>query len=410
MLDNSNKRRNELDLLRIFAVVILIFYHTGMLYVKAWGFHFKSDYQSSSLAAVMLVVEPWRMSLLWLISGVALRYVLDKYGAWHSVQQRALRLLLPLIFGVLVVVPPQLFVEMAGKGQLPGDFSYLDFYRAFWNLDEPLFKAYPYGILPHMDVNHLWYLRELFKFSLALMALHFIWAKLRLSLVHTRFAQIHLPRSGILMSALLASSLVVLDIVHLDERETVGALFLVAGFTLAKHAEIWQSLYELRRRYLSAALILFPALICIYIFVYLVPERMAQPWADPLSAVVYRLYAICCVFAALGYARHYAARLLSFTTKWSDAVLPVYIVHQTLILIAAYALKPWQLGVWLEAGLVLFLSFLGSYWLYLLVSRVAILGVFFGLRWPLNKSHPGTRLAQFLAYVLLIPLALKLAI
>ena len=173
-------RRNDLELLRIVALFILIFYHTGMLYVSGWGFHYKSEYQSETMANWMLLVNPWRMSLLWLISGVALRHALHKYGAWHSLQQRCVRLLLPLLFGVLVVVPPQLFIEMAGKAQLPENFSYLDFYQAFWHLKDPLFAQYKSGILPHMDVNHLWYLRELWKFSLLLIVMHFSWKSLSL--------------------------------------------------------------------------------------------------------------------------------------------------------------------------------------------------------------------------------------
>ena len=61
------ERRYDLDWLRVLVFGLLIFYHIGMLYVANWGFHFKSAYQSETLANFMLIVEPWRMASLWII-------------------------------------------------------------------------------------------------------------------------------------------------------------------------------------------------------------------------------------------------------------------------------------------------------------------------------------------------------
>jgi len=81
----------------------------------------------------MLLVNRWRLPLLFFISGVASRYLLQKYSLIHFAKARTWRLLLPLLFGVLVIVPPQLYVEMTAKGDL--NIGYWDFYRAFFDLD-----------------------------------------------------------------------------------------------------------------------------------------------------------------------------------------------------------------------------------------------------------------------------------
>ena len=112
------ERRYDLDWLRILVFGLLIFYHIGMLYVANWGFHFKSVYQSETLANFMLIVEPWRMASLWVISGIAIRFILVKVSLLRYTFVRSLRLLLPLLFGVLVIVPPQLYVEMTANGAL----------------------------------------------------------------------------------------------------------------------------------------------------------------------------------------------------------------------------------------------------------------------------------------------------
>lgn len=419
MNDALSQRRHDLELLRIMALSILIFYHTGMLYVSGWDFHYKSDYQSETLANWMLLVNPWRMSLLWFISGVALRHALHKYGSWISLRQRCVRLLLPLLFGVLFVVPPQLYVEMAGKAQLPTDYSYLDFYCAFWQWNHPLFAEYTRGILPHMDVNHLWYLRELWKFSLLLIVLHFAWKKVD-KIFPTACAAIK-NRSvnsshGGSLSTLLILSLVALDVAHLDDRNKTGLLFLLAGYFLASATAFWQHVFQARRQYLIGAAVLYILLLCMYNLVWLVPTRKEQAWVDPTAAIIYRFYAGCCIMAALGYARYFGERFQDFSQHWSEAVLPVYILHQSLLIVAAYALKPYALGAVVEPMLVIVLTVAGSYLAYLVIARINVLRVCFGLKWIAHKTGSGEnaglgwRVRQGLAYLVLVPLAIRLVL
>ncbi|MBC3873789.1 acyltransferase family protein [Undibacterium flavidum] len=423
----TTQRRHDLELLRIVALFLLIFYHTGMLYIQGWDFHYKSDYQSETLANWMMLVNPWRMSLLWFISGVALHYALQKYGSWYSVRQRSLRLLLPLLFGVLVVVPPQLYIEMAGKGQLPAGFTYLDFYQAFWQLKHPLFANYKSGILPHMDVNHLWYLRELWKFSLVLI-LVIAFTKLVWKILVQQFPSAtnsfknlsNFNVHGGSVSVLLILALIALDVFHLDDRNNTGLLFLLAGYALAMLNAFWRHIVQYRRRYLIAAVVLFIALLAVYNFLWMVPERKALPWVDGFAAIVYRSYAGCCIMAALAYAQSFGAHFQQFSQRWSEAVLPIYVVHQSLILIAAYILKPYALGACLEPVFVLVFTFAGSYLIYRVIKQFNVLRVCFGLAWetPTNSvdatsaAHAsakfGRLLRQGLAYLVLLPLALKL--
>ena len=66
--ETAPARRADLDWLRILAFGLLIFYHIGMLYVADWGYHVKSHHSSEALQSLMLLVNPWRMPVLWLFS------------------------------------------------------------------------------------------------------------------------------------------------------------------------------------------------------------------------------------------------------------------------------------------------------------------------------------------------------
>ena len=95
---STSERRIDLDWVRILAFGLLIFYHVGMLYVS-WGFHIKSEHRLTWLEPVMLVLNPWRLSLLFLVSGVASRFMLGKVRLAAFARARSARLLIPLTRG-----------------------------------------------------------------------------------------------------------------------------------------------------------------------------------------------------------------------------------------------------------------------------------------------------------------------
>jgi len=73
-------RRHDLDWLRIAAFGLLIGYHVGMLYVP-WTFHGKSENSGwPVLKAFMLALNPWRLSLLFVISGAATAFMVARVG------------------------------------------------------------------------------------------------------------------------------------------------------------------------------------------------------------------------------------------------------------------------------------------------------------------------------------------
>ncbi len=63
----------------------------------------------------MLLLNPWRLTLLFIISGCATRFMLDKMKTGAFLRSRAMRLMVPLVFCVLVIVPPQTYFEIVEK-------------------------------------------------------------------------------------------------------------------------------------------------------------------------------------------------------------------------------------------------------------------------------------------------------
>ncbi|MEM1270777.1 MAG: acyltransferase family protein, partial [Bacteroidota bacterium] len=103
-------RRHDLDWLRVICITLLLYYHVGMIFVS-WGFHIQSTETSALLEHIMLWMHRWRMPLLFFISGAGTRFALRKRSAGQYLGERWLRLQVPVLFGMFVIVPPQIYIE-----------------------------------------------------------------------------------------------------------------------------------------------------------------------------------------------------------------------------------------------------------------------------------------------------------
>lgn len=161
----------ELDWLRVLVFGLLILYHTGMLYAAGWGWHYKSTYTSKLLTNIMLWSNQWRMSLLFLISGAAVSFQMAKQPLGQFIRKRTLLLLLPLLFGVFVIVVPQVYVEAHSKNLINSP-SYWHFWYIY--LDQTSDEFAPHKTLGplHLTWNHLWFLPYILAYTLILWVLY----------------------------------------------------------------------------------------------------------------------------------------------------------------------------------------------------------------------------------------------
>lgn len=372
-------RRYDLDWLRVLAFGVLIFYHIGMLYVADWGFHYKSHYQSEFLQNLMLLVNRWRLPLLFFISGVASRYLLQKYSLFHFAKARTWRLLLPLLFGVLVIVPPQLYVEMTAKGNL--HLGYWDFYKAFFDLDSPIFENYQSGILPHIDVNHLWYLRELWWFSILLLVLHPILSFTKINNVLDNVGS-RFGFGAVLFMPVFCGSIAELFIFPETEEGILiarGFCFFLLGYLVWQRESWWYPILVYRRLTLGLSLTSYVGLLGYYHFVW---KYRTEPLTGVYSAIETTLLFAnrwVWILAILGYAYAYLNRPSSVLNYLTRTVYPSYLLHQSALIVAAYYLSSFMLGIYLEAFWVIAITIIFCTLSYELLRRIPILRPLVGM-------------------------------
>lgn len=345
----STTRRYDLDWLRFLAILMLIFYHTGMIYVS-WGFHIKSAEHSMPMEYVMRWLHRWRMPLLFFISGAGTYFALKKHSYGTYAGERVRRLFIPLVFGMFVIVPPQIYVEWLFRGRFSG--SYTEFYPE-------VLKFQPYqdgGAGGAFSWHHLWFICYLFLYSLLSIPL-FKWLK---SESGQRFTDkigrlIARPGGALWLVGFLLLNDVLLGGFFPNETHALvndwayfmkNLLLFWFGYLLISRREFWQIIADQRRYFLAATII---CTVFLYSFRFFVDQE-----AFDNSRLVITLFSFnglgltwFSVLATIAYGYRYLNKSNPILPQLNEAVYPFYIIHQTVILlIGYYVLTRTSLGVY----------------------------------------------------------------
>jgi len=139
-------RRHDVDWLRIAAVLLLIPYHTARVFNWEEDFYIKNDPTDGVAQAFVDFVGPWHMSLLFLLAGVATWLAFRFRSGGQYAAERVKRLLIPFVFGVLVIVPPQTW--LAYNTHHDADLTYWEYLPKFFTTADEGFTGYTGGFTP----------------------------------------------------------------------------------------------------------------------------------------------------------------------------------------------------------------------------------------------------------------------
>jgi hypothetical protein len=401
----ANERRHDVDAIRVGAFGLLILYHVGMVYVAEWGFHIKSPSAAEWLQWPMVTVNRWRMPLIFLVSGLALGLSALALRPGRMAVRRTSLLLIPLVFGMLAVVPIQAWVEARVNGGFDAGFgAFMLRYLQLRPWPNGEFSGAEFGI----TWNHLWYLPYLWVYT---MLLAIILAALRA--IRPEDRECTPTPVGQIAIAWMATLPVVWGFVVLylleprfgDNKTLIDdwaqhakyfPVFLF-GFWLARRPDWWTAVRAHRRIPLVLALIGLGVYMALRIAGRALPAEDLAALPDlnwrAISDSAHALYAWNALLAILGYAAAWLNRPRGWMPYANRAVYPWYILHQSLIVPLAALLIPLSLPGPVEAGLVLTGTVVGCAALHhFVVLRVRVLQPLFGVRIrpkPVSRATTG---------------------
>ena len=386
-------RKYFLDWLRVIAFVGLIVFHVGCLYAS-WEYTIKSPRPLPGVDWGLLALAPWRMVLLFLISGVASRYLLTKLGTARFALDRLRRLFPVILIGSFVVIPPQTYIMLVDKGLVHGGyvqfwiFSYL---AADQTLVVPLHRTMP-------TYDHLWFIVYLLLYTLLFAAA--VAATRALSGASRRTST--KPTARLPLWALLcAPALWLIGVNFLIERNLPvtfnvaddwgshlkWAGMFVAGTACATRDDVWEWARRNRATLLgTAACFLILQSLC---RVFWLARQADSAMNSLLWCITSSLYAWTMVGALCGYALQHLNKESARLSHFNEAILPIYVLHQPILLISAYYLFPWKLPVILEAILLVVITALGALAIYeLFIRPFSLMRVLFGLKVKAREAIP----------------------
>ncbi|WP_189398130.1 acyltransferase family protein [Arenicella chitinivorans] len=370
-------RRHDIDWVRTLAFLLLIFYHIGMYYVADWGWHVKSEHQSELLQTLMLLINPWRMPLIFIISGMALAAVERKFNARSLITMRTTRLLLPAIVCSYLIVWPQAYFEAVQYHGYTGTAT--NFFLNYLTPGTELLPEMHHSPLGLFTWNHLWYLFYLWTYTLVFIAL-----KQTITLLETPVQW--LVKRPYLGLPVVVGWLVLIELTLPPHFPKTNALvddwynharyfsLLILGYYLFRSQAFFQKVADARNWFLISA-------IGLSVFALVIKsDAWFWQWGRATPLVILVSAALMCIFAIFAYAHRHLNQPSPVLRYMNQAILPWYIVHQTITIVIASLIKPIAFGPILEATIVIIGTLLGCFLSYELIKRVRVLRAMFGLK------------------------------
>ena len=381
------ERRYDIDLLRVLAMLSIFLFHCARFF-NYGDWHVKNNQLDLGMSVFVSFLVLWIMPIFFLLSGEGSYFALSFRTSGKYITERFKRLVVPFLFGTFVVlIPLQVYIERVSHLQFVG--SFIEFYPHYFD------GLYALGGNFAWMGLHLWFLEFLFIFSLIALPL-FLY--LRTEAIKRRISRVaaYLKKPGTIF--LLGIPLVIMGLLVDLQPGGIGLLifnrafggwslaeyiiFFIYGYLIASDLNFKETLERHRKIALVMGVITSTLLMQLLYFYSLAPS-----FTYILSAPLRPFSSWLLLVAILGFGSKYLSfnnRVLKYA---NEAVLPFYILHQTVIVTIGFYIASWNASVIVKYFILSTLSFAVIVSIYdLLIKRNNWLRFLFGMR--LKKRLP----------------------
>lgn len=346
----------------------------------------KSQVTVPAVDVLQYLARPWRLSLLFLISGAATAFLIAKTPR-NFLLDRSRRLLVPLVFAMLAIIPIHRYYQAIEHAGYAG--NYLEFWKSYLTLQRNVCSVEKcYDVF---TFSHLWFVAYLWVFTVLL------WVFKRWTPRIVDAARLILVRETRGLRVLLWPLLLFVGLRLLlrdlfpPNFRLIGdwyrdAIFFAAfafGFLVVHERSVWLSIRQ--SRWVALALWLGASLALTWMVAVFGLDGPPEPGLHYLEHVVYGISQWSCVVAVLGLTSNIEIHDSAARRYFTDAIFPYYIVHYAAIVVISRLLWPWSLPTAMEALVLIAGTIATCAATYAVVRRVRWLRPLFGLR-PTAKA------------------------
>lgn len=334
----QSTRLHYIDWLRVSAFAILIAYHSSVAFFPDLSWLINSEERSANLSLVMMFPRVWRLALLFFVSGMGTWFAFRSETGFAFLHGRFVRLFLPLIFAMCVIIVPQVWYERLHDGSFDGSLM------EFWVLRYFTEGRYPTG---NFSWAHMWFVAYLLVMTVLCYPVFLLMIDPRMQPVSAWFERTARSR-GIYLLFLLPLVLNLALSPFFPRQTNVlyndGAWFAAwaswfgLGFLVAKHHQAVIGTIIVRRWWSLAG----AAALTVYLYRFAWVAEVNGTGGDHggMPILLYKTLSFalawCVILAAVGFAALYANHRSAALTWLNAKIFPLYIVHQTFVLMALY--------------------------------------------------------------------------
>jgi len=355
-----NERRYDIDWLRVVVMLAVFFFHCARFF---GGGTWHLNNSEESIVALIFIgwLDMWFMPFFCLLSGIGSWYALRSRNSGQYILERAKRMLLPLYtVGLFLLLPPQYYFEIYSNAGYRGTFFEM-LCRYFSGLGHFSFTG-PGGLLHVPFSGHLWFLQYLFLISLVTLPL----------LTYLRSDQGHrliyivsgwCTRWGGLFLFLVPVILIRIGLRNVFQGEHNWAdffeftVFFVIGYILPSNVRFTETVKK------HGWICLIIGMVSFGVEALFVLGLGYNPGGEPFSLsfilfeAVISIGRLSWIIFVLGMGAKYLNFEKNILAYCNEAVLPFYILHQTIILCVGWFVIPWNIGILPKYLLIVTASF-----------------------------------------------------
>jgi peptidoglycan/LPS O-acetylase OafA/YrhL len=374
-------RLPPLHWLRVLAVLLLFPFHTLRVFNADDPWYVKAHTLSMVVTYLLDFISVWHMQLLFLLAGCSTFFALKKRGNGQYARERLKRLGVPLVFGMFVLIPPQTWYGARFNSGYTGSFwTYItsgDFLK--WNVHD---GGDYYG---GWGIGQLWFILVLLLVCLIVLPL-FAWGRGERGGAFLRGVSRRLAHPA----WWLPVAFVIFLFEGLPDPSGLKVWYYLLFFVLGYLVVCDPAFMDAAERFRLPALALGLPLAAFWSLSQNYRDSLPDPsW--PLAGLVIlgMLATWLMLVGLLGYGRRHLDRTSPSLTYLAEGSYPVYILHQTVIVVFAFYIVGWAIAEPAQWVLLLALSVAVTFGLYEGVRRWSVSRFLFGMR-P-KKRRPAGR-------------------
>lgn len=364
-------RRNEIDWIRNIGVLLLFIFHTASIFTYYEPWYIWSENKSWLATIVFILCIPWHMPILFFLAGASSRFSLDNRSKKKYILERIKRLLIPFILGMLILVPPQGYFARVSRGKSVG--NYFEQWKYFWTNISNI----PYD--GSWGPAHLWFILYLFIISLISLLIIKSFEKDFIKKLLSKLKYKLLGKYSLIFMILI---LFVSDLTHLAIAEKNILTFLIVylmGYIVYGDEDYLKHIDKSKRKSIVIAFHLAVLYMGVILYYYKL-NYSDNVIIESVLSIIRNGLMITIIVAVIGYGRKYLCKSGQTLKYLNNACFPVYILHQTFIVIIGYFVIELELPVYSLSLIIMLSSIFITFASYEALKRIKVMKFLIGIK------------------------------